>query len=227
MSRIKRPYVVLEYDSVSTQAVLSTARQTVDISYKTVNFGQPSTTVWLVFLIIFLVVAAIVSFMRAYSWFILYPSNVPRDAVASRSSKLFWSAVWVTTETFGLCLTAFLVVLTSYVFVFYKWPKEEVFLLLPSESDYPGVYRAFYVVFGVTCGLVLLSNLLAILRQTQGDIFFIDWEQSRFPSKRLTSSLWVQSVWRTLLVANEYNELTVARWVFFDITIFFMGFLLV
>lgn len=37
----------------------------------------------------------------------------------------------------------------------------------------------------------------------------------------------VQSVWRTLLVGNEYNELTTVRWVFFDLTLFFTGFLLV
>ena len=74
----------------------------------------------------------------------------------------------------GLALFAFLVILSFYIYAFYKWQKG-VFMLLPSEDEYPERYVAFYVIFAICCFLILLSNVVAIFRQSFSDIFFIDW----------------------------------------------------
>jgi meckelin len=58
-----------------------------------------------------------------------------------------------------------------------------------------------------------LVNILDILwRQTHYDIFFVDWEKSKLtigPSGNKEAA--PVSVWRTLFVANEWEELQVGR----------------
>lgn len=61
--------------------------------------------------------------------------------------------------------------------------------------------------------ILQLVNILDILwRQTHYDIFFVDWEKSKLtigPSGNKEAA--PVSVWRTLFVANEWEELQVGR----------------
>jgi len=62
----------------------------------------------------------------------------------------------------------------------------------------------------VVCGI--------IYRQCNADIFFLDWEPAQNGSK---------SVWRTILVANEYAELQTRRKTDIKFTLFWLGFVLI
>ena len=73
----------------------------------------------------------------------------------------------------------FLVIISGYWFVFFKW-QDQVYILLPEVNHYSNLYYSFDVVFG----LVLSTKLLIILykiyfEQCSIDIFLIDWEKPK------------------------------------------------
>ena len=63
-----------------------------------------------------------------------------------------------------------------------------------------------------------------VLDQCSVDIFFIDWERARASSTRHRAPV---SVWRTLFVANEWNELQTARKTNINFVLLCMAFVLV
>lgn len=58
-----------------------------------------------------------------------------------------------------------------------------------------------------------------IIKQGHADIFFLDWEPNNQKGKTV-------SVWRTILVANEWNELSTVRRMSIEFTLFWLGFFL-
>lgn len=121
----------------------------------------------------------------------------------------------------------FLLVMTGYWFVFFKLQKRS-FVLLPSQEDtFSQNYIYFNKVFFVVFGFKLASIFQTIRKQCQIDIFLIDWEKMK--EMRLPVNEHGQvidpgiSIWRTLFVANEYNELQVTRVVSLEWTLFILG----
>jgi hypothetical protein len=216
---------VLEYKQV--KKVDNNSYSLVDVSYQSLYSLEMPTfyTVWLILLILMLVIAAIVSCSRIWIWLLYHPPNIP-EAIPDRGSRLVKAVAYILLQTFGISLFYYLIFLSTYVYIFYKWQKG-VYLLLPSTEVTPGAYTAFYTLFGLCAGCVLLSNLSMVLRQSHTDIYFIDWEKKQFFTKRLHLNAVVQSVWRTLLVGNEYNEFTTQRLLNFNLTCFFAGLFLV
>lgn len=69
-----------------------------------------------------------------------------------------------------------------------------------------------------------------IVQQSRVELFFVDWEKPRakvFDSESATSHDAPVSVWRTILVANEWNELQTLRRTSTECTIIALAFLLV
>jgi hypothetical protein len=173
IDRFSRPYLFVKYSN--------SAKETgpVRVSYRSVYFMNMPTfyNAFLGILIAILVIALLVTAGRIWIWTVLNPSEAAgtRDsAIPNRGSQLVKTSLYYIIETFGLALFAFLVILSFYIYAFYKWQKG-VFMLLPSEDEYPERYVAFYVIFAICCFLILLSNVVAIFRQSFSDIFFIDW----------------------------------------------------
>lgn len=125
---------------------------------------------------------------------------------------------------FALCL---------YFLLFFKL-QSSLFVLLP-EPNYQAYasqmddYYPFRVLVPLTCVFQLLIVVHHIHEQTQMQLFFIDWEKPR--SKLLDMDTAKPknapvSVWRTILVANEWNELQTIRRTSFRFTLITLLFLL-
>ena len=168
---LTRPYFVIEYKTIK----LSETKVVASTSYGSYYFKDLSSfkTAWLIILIILLVIAAIVSFSRVWIWTMHYPTSAG-DVIPDRTGKLIKTSFYVVIETFGIAMFIFLMIFTFYVYAFFKWAKT-IYHILPSPEIYPQHYVAFYTIFGITCGLVILSNMIAIFRQSFMDIFFLDW----------------------------------------------------
>lgn len=173
IERFSRPYLFIKYSSSAKETGPVTA------SYRSVYFMNMPTfyNAFLGILIAMLVAAGVVTGVRIWIWTVLNPAEAGGDkdsAIPNRSGKMIKTVLFVTTETFGLALFIFLCIMTFYVYAFYKWQKG-VFMLLPSEDEYPEKYAGFYTIFAICCFLVLVTNIVAIFRQSFSDIFFIDW----------------------------------------------------
>ena len=112
------------------------------------------------------------------------------------STMLFWVA-------FGMAV---------YWLIFFKRQKT-VSLLLPSESQ----EKLFLTLLYVTFVFKLLDVLHMLASQVFFDIFFVDWER---PQGRVNQPIQggeagamdaPVSIWRTLFVANEWNEIQTMR----------------
>jgi len=119
-------------------------------------------------------------------------------------------------------LTIFLFLISTYWLIFFKF-QTVVYALLPTD-DY-NIYQFTSMLGGVTaCSFVAVSGL--ILRQCSVDLIIIDWEKSRgkiLPTGNINELNGTRpnstsggesapvSVWRTLFMTNEWNELQVIR----------------
>mmetsp|Transcript_4619 Transcript_4619/g.14625 ORF Transcript_4619/g.14625 Transcript_4619/m.14625 type:complete len:470 (-) Transcript_4619:2368-3777(-) len=100
--------------------------------------------------------------------------------------------------------------LCSYLFVFFKL-QATVFLLLPPENKDDGKDWDYYPVKTLIVVLWSFQTIVilgVVYDQCRHEIFFIDWERNRQPAAGLAAPV---SIWRTIFIANEWNELQTSR----------------
>jgi len=114
----------------------------------------------------------------------------------------------------------------QYWFVFFKIQDTVAVMLPPMEdiyssgSDYNVFVSMLHLLFFFQLGYVAHM----VYRQANADIFFIDWEPSKSKAKDGTGGV---SVWRTILVANEWNEMQSIRRTDVRFSLLFIGFFLI
>lgn len=159
------------------------------------------TVLWL--FIVCLVLVVIIWFVRLYAWMQRNRSDGGGEFLLPAAAYLLGVVGWL------FALLVYGVVL--YWFVFFKW-QADPFVLLPTSA----AYARLYGILGTAFACHFLAVVYAIYRQSSCDLFFIDWERSRglsLPPEgdvRRAKALSV-SIWRTLLIANEFNELQTLR----------------
>lgn len=117
----------------------------------------------------------------------------------------------------------FLFFTTMYWFVVYKL-QTNAFVLMPSVDDWEHSYRIFYFIFGFILGCKLVVMVMKIIEQGRIDIFFIDWERLKMHQSSGNHGNGV-TVWRSVFVANEFNELQMEmRYISPETTLIFFGF---
>lgn len=115
----------------------------------------------------------------------------------------------------------FTILVCWYWFVFFKLQDTVAVMLPPMHNIYSSDsdYNSFVMMLHLLFFFQLIHILHMIYRQANADLFFIDWE----PSRKDNNSV---SVWRTILVANEWNEMQSIRRTNIHLTLFFLGFFL-
>ena len=120
----------------------------------------------------------------------------------------------------------FTVLVTWYGFVFFKLQSSPA-VLLPSMDDIYSVtspYYSFTVMLHVLTFFQLSYIGMLVYRQSNADIFFLDWEPSKTRNGEKKGNV---SVWRTILVANEYSEMQTKRKTDIRFTLFFIVLVLI
>ena len=127
------------------------------------------------------------------------------------------------------CLFGFMFLMTAYWFIFFKG-QSVVYSLLPSATDEGTGFTAVLIV--MFC-LKVCDIMYVIFKQSTIDMFFIDWEKTKgrlmTPDPETNSDTdgnCQVSIWRTLFIANEFNELQTARMVSTEFTLIVMVYLL-
>eukprot|EP00042_Codosiga_hollandica_P036955 m.287014 g.287014 ORF g.287014 m.287014 type:complete len:974 (+) comp55006_c0_seq2:130-3051(+) len=107
--------------------------------------------------------------------------------------------------TFSFFLVWILIIASLYWLIFFKG-QSTVYLLLPLSSQDD--------LFGPLLNLAFWSKLFQVLlliyEQTNVDVFLIDWEKPRVRAAESSTDTLASppvSIWRTYLIANEWNEL--------------------
>lgn len=105
--------------------------------------------------------------------------------------------------------------------------------MMLDQSENQPFFALFYTMFAIR--LLLVFHL--IYKQSTISIFFIDWEKTEFElpkagldterQRQVSSIKNKQSIWRTLLVANEFNELQVVRTLSVEWTLLIFAFFMI
>eukprot|EP01032_Pedospumella_encystans_P014840 gene14840-17019_t len=136
----------------------------------------------------------------------------------------------IATNTWNLVFFPVTVCIAWYAFTFFKLQTAPSVLLPPENNVYSpqSPYYLFVVNLHVMFFFQLWYVLMMVYRQCKADLFFIDWEPvPTKPKGDAHASTHNQvSVWRTILVANEWTELQCTRKTDIRFTLFFLGFVL-
>lgn len=227
--RIYRPYIILTYKekllenqdkSKGTQFTLST-----DYNSEVGNFLMVG---WTIFFILNVLVVLVVV-VRLYIWSCYNPQSFNPSAFFPQL-LLRVVAYVVTTWTFTMYF--FLLSLSGYWFVFYKL-QTKLFVFMPSISELNIMYTYYKFGFWIISVGMMFFYLLQIYDQSTIDVLFVDWERRRIFNrsdnlqspeqamkqgmaevmKQKEKDLGKGSIWRTLLIANEFNEMSSQRYI--------------
>jgi meckelin len=176
------------------------------------------------FFIAGIVVAILVFLSKYFNWrtrnlrTVVGPSAMATNGI---TLTLLIELTSLACHSWVLVFFPFLLLVSWYWFVFFKL-QDTVAVMLPpmhniysTESEYNSFVMLLHLLF--FCQLFHIAHL--VYRQASVDLFFIDWEPARKENKSV-------SVWRTILVANEWNEMQIIRRTDLSLTLLALGFFL-
>ncbi|EQC37668.1 hypothetical protein, variant [Saprolegnia diclina VS20] len=202
VSALYPPVLTIEYTSIeSPDAIVSSVFQ--------VQYSSSTKAFWSVALALF-VLACVVSgcsvLLQYYTWQRRHTRG--SDITASTcTTVLFLSRTLA--STLSTWLVGILSVLTGYYLIFFKL-QSAVYTLLPEHNPSYGVsdeYAPFEIVLVGAAMAKTIALLCTVYVQASVEMFFLDWEKPRGTPESPSPV----SIWRTILVANEWNELQTAR----------------
>eukprot|EP00040_Diaphanoeca_grandis_P004958 m.30749 g.30749 ORF g.30749 m.30749 type:complete len:937 (-) comp16339_c1_seq1:466-3276(-) len=186
--RINPPVVSVEYSEISMVGS-STVNADFETTYRIglEDFEQPFETAS--------IVAGVCAFIAAV---FRTKADFARNDYAEVGSL---SLARFAFEFLSLSSTALYVVLcgTSIVYMVVFKAQKTAYIIPPEEEN----LTVFTTVLIIATSFKVVHIVYLVYEQCTYDIFFMDWEK---PKKKTKGSLW-----RTVLIANEYNELTTLR----------------
>ena len=161
-------------------------------------------------MIAFIVFQVIIAIIIAFRLYYFLKQN-PRALLKEKFSKVLGLRVlYLIFDVWSGIMFWILFFTAGYWFITYKL-QANAYVLLPSIDEWSTTYRVFDAIFGIILAFRLCAILMKIVEQSSCDIFLIDWEQSPDPLLQKPSPQGVQKdnvvVWRSIFVANEFNEL--------------------
>lgn len=142
----------------------------------------------------------------------------------------------------AFCTFWYLFFITGYWFVFYKFQRR-LFAFLPTREEENKIYQYYLWVFWIMVVTFFFYCTVPLKLTSEGNFwsnfprfFFIDWEKQKIrPKRKKESNLREQensdqnyrpednSVWRNLLIANEFNELFGKRYISIEFVFLIFG----
>ncbi|EAR82292.2 meckelin (macronuclear) [Tetrahymena thermophila SB210] len=217
-------YIKVNYQQLQAT---STSTTTVNFSVSYQSTGSSLDNFWLVikiFFAIYLVLVFLWCLARFYIWTMYNPrTDGQQRMMPNYTVKFLWNIFVIICDCYGEALIFFLFILSAALYIIAKASTSPNFIMPPRFSD-SQIYTSFIIccAFGFAFKLIATFNL--ILKQSNCQIYFLDWEpKKKFLHQEEDKG---QSSWRTLFVANEFNELAVYRIVSIEWTLFFMAMLM-
>ena len=226
------PIVMLTYKDISQPITDSTVVSYTLTSIYTMDMTNYLSTEF-AFIITALIIFIIIFFLRYSNW---RGRNIRIITMMTRATDFSGLNVYLIVEVLALLCHSFttvffplIVIESEYWFVFFKLQDTVAILLPPAGNIYTSTsaYYRFVILLHTLVFADLFYICKMVYQQAYSDIFFIDWEplKESNTSNQNTPNTKV-SVWRTILVANEWNEMQVMRRIDLTFTLFWVGFFL-
>ena len=152
--------------------------------------------------------------------------TVSTTSIGGLNGKILIQLTIILLHSWVIIFFPFTVLVAWYSFVFFKLQSYPAILLPPMDSIYSlsSPYYPFTVMIHVLTFFQFTYVCFIVHRQINADIFFLDWEPSKNKVGERKTNV---SVWRTILVANEYAEMQTKRKTDIKFTLFFIVLILI
>jgi len=232
------PVLTIYYNETIPPSTVPDEFEIVDITFNvdyTMNMDNFKATL-ITFFIIVMVFTGLLFFLRMYYWNMRntrlstnFTAGVDAGIVNAKSAFEF---ALLAMHTWVMAFFPFTVAVAWYFFLFFKI-ETSISILMPPQYH---IYRSSSPYFLFTTNLHVMAFFqfayvcVMVARQCNADLFFIDWEPARSrPDSAVKGGQTPQhvSVWRSILVANEWAEMQTLRKTNIKFTLFMLGFLMV
>ncbi|KAK3282756.1 hypothetical protein CYMTET_9521, partial [Cymbomonas tetramitiformis] len=203
------PQLYLEYTNRLLGALETSLEARFEVTYTMDMAGFWET--WTILMVMSFLAAFFVWAFRLYCY-------QRRRQNSNMDSDLLYKMLLEGGRVIGSAIFLLLLAVSAYWYLFYKI-QQEVYTMLP-QDDQVGAFTGALVL-----GVIFhtLSVVLTVYEQCSYDIFLLDWEKPRL-GLGVSGGTEMQhvSVWRSLFVANEWNELQTARLTCQEVTLILM-----
>ncbi|GMF54012.1 unnamed protein product [Phytophthora fragariaefolia] len=168
--------------------------------------------------------------LQTYNW---YKRNIRNEVVENVLWQVISTFTVYSSSLFAPVSFTIMCIMCGYLFMVFRMHTNTI-LMLPEVNIDPlanGVdeYYTFRMLVPISFFCQLASVVCRIYRQAWLQLFFIDWEKPRATIMDIDSAKPTHapiSVWRMILVVNEWNKLQTARKTSLQFTLITMLFLL-
>lgn len=225
-SRIHVPYLELDYDERRLDAVQNDKDMREARVVFRVEYWMDSSHLWAAVDALFFttLAASVVAWIYARRIWQVKTYGTASGLQDGLTRHYAWRCLLLYARIFVAFFFPVVFLVASYVFVFFKL-QETVFILLPRDDGGDGndlAYYPFYTVLVTMWVAQTISVLQLVYDQCANDVFFLDWESPRATDDDAPQV----SVWRTLFIANEWNELQTERRASLTLTLLGLGLVL-
>eukprot|EP00743_Colponemidia_sp_Colp-15_P005392 GILK01005794.1.p1 GENE.GILK01005794.1~~GILK01005794.1.p1 ORF type:complete len:1050 (-),score=117.21 GILK01005794.1:142-2940(-) len=219
-SKIYPPVVTISYAEVSTSSFADSQYQTATATFQTIYTMDPASFKETAqgFFITIHVLLGVLWIFRAYKW---ARANPPMQTNDNYTLRFAARTLLILLEGWAVAMFWFIFAYTTYWLFFFKG-SNTVYVLLPESTS--SVYELFFIVTSLVIACQTVRVLDILHQQTSADVFLLDWEKSRgrFEGQQgnQRGDVAPVSVWRSLFITNEYNELQATRDISVELTLF-------
>ncbi|KAG1708371.1 hypothetical protein DVH05_025049 [Phytophthora capsici] len=167
--------------------------------------------------------------LQTFNW---YRRSIRNEIVENTMSQVLSVMISYAASIVAPVSFCVMFVMFSYLFLIFRLQSSDV-LMLPEVNYDPFARDDEYYPFRVLLPLSFFCQLVTVFRQVyrqaQLQLFFIDWEKPRASIVDIDSAKPTHapiSVWRLILVVNEWNKLQTVRKTSLRFTLVFLLFLL-
>ena len=201
---LRKPYVYLEYRTIEA------TKRKEETSCKFEVIYAPDRSDFdrfnLAMLITFNVVAALITVFKMIIWYMYNPPQFLPENFLSKFVLRFLINLYT---IWSFCMFWYLLSVTGYWFVFYKW-QNFAFIFMPTRDEDRRIYFLYRIVFWLMFGGLMLQAFVAsahqmlVYDQSEYDFFFLDWERNKYDTIK-------QDELRDKMLEEDKRELELKR----------------
>ncbi|KAJ8544599.1 hypothetical protein ON010_g11668 [Phytophthora cinnamomi] len=168
--------------------------------------------------------------LETFNW---YRRSIRNEVVENAAWRVISTLTTYSASIFPLVSFTVMFLMCSYIFLVFRM-QSSIILMLP-EVNFNALdngvdeYYPFRMLLPLSFFCQLVSVFRRVYRQAKLQLFFVDWEKPRATIMDIDSAIPAHapiSVWRMILVVNEWNKLQTCRKTSLHLTLIIMLFLL-
>ena len=171
--RIRKPLVEISYREYSTDLVTENTQTHASFKFEYYEDGASFEDAAEIVLYVFNALVLLVVAIRMYFWIQLNP---PRFFAKQFAVAFGWRFLFYVTDVWSNIMFLVYFIITMYWFIMYKL-QANAYILMPQTDIPDSTYDTFFIFLCAIIAAKTVAVLMAIIDQTNVDIFVMDWER--------------------------------------------------